>query len=222
MKSILAPLTAQNMVVCIVAASRLVFAIARDGVLPGSSWIGKVGPDGVPRNATTFIGGIAFVLLCIVLANVTAFNSLISCGAVPTIAACASPPCRYADAARRSHRATAHHQQDGHLARRLVDRPVVQAPPLGHRAVVRLHHGHAPQPGRVPRHRRVAPQLGSGRPRDRDPHRASTASENGSRVQAVGAYLATPESRWLSKRQVEEINAEAAGHPMVGADDVKA
>ena len=76
-----------NTVVAIVAASRLVFAIARDGILPGSSWIGKVGRDGVPRNAVTFIMIVAFILLCTILGSQVAFTSLISCGAVPTIAA---------------------------------------------------------------------------------------------------------------------------------------
>jgi len=186
-----------NMVVCIVAASRLVFAIARDGVLPGSSWIGKVGPDGVPRNATTFIGGIAFVLLCIVLANVTAFNSLISCGAVPTIAAYGLIALLRIINKTDISRAV---WSTGRWSKLLlwvtvpwcafitatllspVEFPVTDASLLNWAPVVLA----------------IVTLI------------------------AVGAYLATPESRWLSKRQVEEINAEAAGHPMVGADDVKA
>merc|ERR1712093_609540 len=52
-----------NTVVCIIAASRLVFAIARDGVLPGSKWIGKVKPNGQPKNAILFTGMVAGVLL---------------------------------------------------------------------------------------------------------------------------------------------------------------
>lgn len=43
------------MSICIVAASRLVSAIARDGILPGSKWIGKVDQNGQPRNAVIFI-----------------------------------------------------------------------------------------------------------------------------------------------------------------------
>lgn len=46
----------QNTSLAITAASRLVFAIARDGILPGSKWIGKVDADGQPKNAVIFIG----------------------------------------------------------------------------------------------------------------------------------------------------------------------
>ena len=81
-----------NQVVCIVASSRLVFAIARDGVLPGSSWIGKVGADGQPRNAVLFIGIIGSLLLCTILPSPVAFTSLVSAGAIPTIAAYALIP----------------------------------------------------------------------------------------------------------------------------------
>ena len=76
----------QNTSIAIVAASRLVFAIARDGILPGHRWIGKVDKDGQPRNAVTFIGIVAFVLVCMILPSPVAFTSLVSCGAVPTIA----------------------------------------------------------------------------------------------------------------------------------------
>lgn len=43
------------MSVCIVAASRLISSVARDGILPGSSWIGKVDKNGMPTNAVYFI-----------------------------------------------------------------------------------------------------------------------------------------------------------------------
>jgi amino acid transporter len=76
-----------NTCVAIVAASRLVFAVARDGVLPGSSWIGRVGADGQPRNAVTFIGVLAALLLCTILPSSVAFTSLISAGSVPSVAA---------------------------------------------------------------------------------------------------------------------------------------
>lgn len=39
-----------NTSIAIVAASRLIFAVARDGVLPGSSWIGQVTSDGRPKK----------------------------------------------------------------------------------------------------------------------------------------------------------------------------
>ena len=64
-----------NTVVVVIAASRLVFAIARDGVLPGSSWIGKVKRNGQPKNAVLFVGGIAGLILCIILASPVAFTS---------------------------------------------------------------------------------------------------------------------------------------------------
>lgn len=51
------------MSIAIVAASRLVSAIARDGILPGSTWIGKVDHNGQPRNAVIFIG-IVRAFLC--------------------------------------------------------------------------------------------------------------------------------------------------------------
>ncbi|GAA5961548.1 hypothetical protein JCM21900_006323 [Sporobolomyces salmonicolor] len=81
-----------NTSLAVTAASRLVFAIARDGILPGSSWIGKVDKNGQPKNAIIFIGAIAAILLCTILPSSVAFTSLISCGALPTIAAYALIP----------------------------------------------------------------------------------------------------------------------------------
>ncbi|KAK4701399.1 hypothetical protein P7C70_g4832, partial [Phenoliferia sp. Uapishka_3] len=99
-----------NTSLCITAASRLVFGIARDGILvsdllafalelpahpslqPGSEWIGKVDANGQPKNAVKFIGIVASVLLCAILPSSVAFTSLISAGAVPTIAAYALIP----------------------------------------------------------------------------------------------------------------------------------
>ena len=69
------------------AASRLIFAVARDGVLPLSSWIGKVDAAKQPRNAVTVMFAFGAVLLCTILPSQVAFTSLISAGAVPTIAA---------------------------------------------------------------------------------------------------------------------------------------
>jgi amino acid transporter len=76
-----------NVAVCIVASSRLVYAIARDGILPGHKWIGKVRADGQPANAVLFIGMVGSLLLCTILPSPVAFTSLISAGAIPTIAA---------------------------------------------------------------------------------------------------------------------------------------
>ena len=79
--------TPQNTSVAIVASSRLVFAVARDGVLPLSSWIGRVNSDGQPKNAVTVIYIFGAVILCTILPSQVAFTSLVSAGAVPTIAA---------------------------------------------------------------------------------------------------------------------------------------
>ncbi|OJA18356.1 hypothetical protein AZE42_00733 [Rhizopogon vesiculosus] len=76
-----------NTTVAIVASSRLVFAVARDGVLPLSGWIGTVDSKGQPRNAVTVIYIFAAVILCTILPSQVAFTSLVSAGAVPTIAA---------------------------------------------------------------------------------------------------------------------------------------
>ncbi|KAJ7638435.1 amino acid transporter [Roridomyces roridus] len=76
-----------NTSIAIVAASRLVFAVARDGVLPGSSWISRVTEDGQPRNAVTFIFVFSAAMLCTILPSQVAFTSLVSAGGVPTIAA---------------------------------------------------------------------------------------------------------------------------------------
>ncbi|BGP39083.1 hypothetical protein JCM10449v2_003021 [Rhodotorula kratochvilovae] len=81
-----------NTSLAVTAASRLIFAIARDGILPGSAWIGKVDKNGQPKNAIIFIGIVASILLCTILPSSVAFTSLISCGAVPTIAAYAVIP----------------------------------------------------------------------------------------------------------------------------------
>jgi len=81
-----------NTSLAITAASRLVFAVARDGILPGSKWIGKVDANGQPKNAIIFIGLVAGFLLCTILPSTTAFTSLISAGGVPTIAAYALIP----------------------------------------------------------------------------------------------------------------------------------
>ncbi|KAF7982348.1 hypothetical protein HWV62_29070 [Athelia sp. TMB] len=76
-----------NTSVAIVASSRLIFAVARDGVLPGSKWIGHVNSDGQPKNAVTVIYIFGALLLCTILPSQVAFTSLVSAGAVPTIAA---------------------------------------------------------------------------------------------------------------------------------------
>ncbi|KAI8984932.1 hypothetical protein BD414DRAFT_523018 [Trametes punicea] len=73
--------------VAIVAASRLIFAVARDGVLPLSWWIGKVDAARQPRNAVTVMFIFGALILCTILPSQVAFTSLISAGGIPTTAA---------------------------------------------------------------------------------------------------------------------------------------
>ncbi|KAH7105295.1 gamma-aminobutyric acid transporter [Auriculariales sp. MPI-PUGE-AT-0066] len=76
-----------NTSIAIVAASRLIFAVARDGVLPGSGWIGQVSAARQPRNAVTVMFVFGAILLCSILPSQVAFYSLTSAGGVPTTAA---------------------------------------------------------------------------------------------------------------------------------------
>ncbi|KAF8347950.1 amino acid/polyamine transporter I [Amanita rubescens] len=76
-----------NTSVSIVASSRLVFAVARDGVLPMSGWLSQVDASGQPRQAVTLVYLFAAVILCSILPSSVAFTSLVSAGGVPTIAA---------------------------------------------------------------------------------------------------------------------------------------
>lgn len=76
-----------NTSVAIVAASRLIFAVARDGVLPMSGWIGKVDASGQPKNAVTVMYIFGACILCTILPSQVSFTSLVSAGGVPTIAA---------------------------------------------------------------------------------------------------------------------------------------
>ncbi|KAI4294277.1 hypothetical protein K525DRAFT_363852 [Schizophyllum commune Loenen D] len=76
-----------NTSIAIVAASRLVFAVARDGVLPMSKTIGSVNEAGQPKNAVTVMYIFGALLLCVILPSQVAFTSLVSAGAIPTIAA---------------------------------------------------------------------------------------------------------------------------------------
>ncbi|KAH6611123.1 amino acid transporter, partial [Trichoderma cornu-damae] len=76
----------QNTAIAILAASRLVFAVARDGVLPWSSWVSKV-VDGQPRNAVVVVWVVASVITCTILPSSVAFTSLVSAAGVPSAAA---------------------------------------------------------------------------------------------------------------------------------------
>lgn len=61
--------------------------MARDGVLPGSKWIGRVDSKGQPKNAVTVIYIFGAIILCSILPSQVAFTSLVSAGGIPTIAA---------------------------------------------------------------------------------------------------------------------------------------
>ncbi|KAJ0331251.1 hypothetical protein COL5a_002788 [Colletotrichum fioriniae] len=75
-----------NTAIAILAASRLVFAVARDGVLPWSPWVAKV-VDGQPRNAVLVVWGVASLITCTILPSSVAFTSLVSAAGVPSAAA---------------------------------------------------------------------------------------------------------------------------------------
>jgi amino acid permease len=77
----------QSTSVLLVVASRLIFAVARDGVLPLSGWLSRVTADGQPHNAIAFIFIFDALLLCTILPSTVAFTSLVSAGGLPTFAA---------------------------------------------------------------------------------------------------------------------------------------
>ncbi|CAJ2500551.1 Uu.00g034040.m01.CDS01 [Anthostomella pinea] len=76
-----------NTTVAGVASSRLIWAVARDGVLPFSGWISKVSDKKEPRNAIIVMHAVAALLLCTILPSPVAFTSLVSAAGVPTITA---------------------------------------------------------------------------------------------------------------------------------------
>ena len=73
-------------------ASRLISALARDGTLPFSPWIGRVDENKKPRNALTLVYIFSACLLCAILPSQVAFASLTSAGGVPMAAACGLIP----------------------------------------------------------------------------------------------------------------------------------
>jgi len=76
-----------NTTIAGVASSRLIWAVARDGVLPFSSWISQVSEKKEPKNAIIVMHAVAALLLCTILASPVAFSSLVSAAGVPTITA---------------------------------------------------------------------------------------------------------------------------------------
>ncbi|CAK7267428.1 hypothetical protein SEPCBS119000_002541 [Sporothrix epigloea] len=75
-----------NAAISVLAASRLVFAVARDGVLPCSSWVARV-VDDQPRHAVFVVWGVASLVACTILPSSVAFTSLVSIAGVPSSAA---------------------------------------------------------------------------------------------------------------------------------------
>ncbi|EFW99455.1 amino acid permease [Grosmannia clavigera kw1407] len=75
-----------NTAIAVLAASRLVFAVARDGVLPYSTWVSKV-VNGQPRNAVIVVWVVSAIITCTVLPSAVAFTSLVSAAGVPSAAA---------------------------------------------------------------------------------------------------------------------------------------
>lgn len=80
------PANRQNTAIAVLAASRLVFAVARDGVLPYSSWVARV-VDEQPRNAVFVVWAVASIVTCTILPSSVAFTSLVSMAGVPSAAA---------------------------------------------------------------------------------------------------------------------------------------
>ncbi|KAI9739217.1 MAG: hypothetical protein M1834_007430 [Cirrosporium novae-zelandiae] len=76
-----------NTAIAILAASRLIFAVARDGVLPYSSWVSRVSSEGQPQNAVIVVWGVSAIITCTILPSEVAFTSLISAAGVPSAAA---------------------------------------------------------------------------------------------------------------------------------------
>ena len=74
-----------NTTIAGVASSRLIWAVARDGVLPFAGWISKVSDKKEPRNAIIIMHCVAAALLCTILPSPVAFTSLVSAAGVPTI-----------------------------------------------------------------------------------------------------------------------------------------
>ena len=62
----------------IVAASRLVYAIARDGPIPLHGWVRRVSKSHMPYNAVTVVFAFCATLLCTSLPSPVAFTSLVS------------------------------------------------------------------------------------------------------------------------------------------------
>lgn len=75
-----------NTAIAVLAASRLVFTVARDGVLPWCPWVSRV-VAGQPRNAVLVVWLVASLITCTILPSAVAFTSLVSAAGVHSAAA---------------------------------------------------------------------------------------------------------------------------------------
>ncbi|KAG4305726.1 hypothetical protein PORY_000636 [Pneumocystis oryctolagi] len=76
-----------NTTMAILVSSRLVYSIARDGVLFLSNWASKVDAECQPRNSVTLIWISSSIILCIIPFSQVAFTSFISAMTLPTVSA---------------------------------------------------------------------------------------------------------------------------------------
>lgn len=76
----------KNTSIASLAASRLIFAVARDGVLPLSGWVGYIDKQRQPRNAVTVMLIFGVLMLCTIIPSEVAFYSLASGGSNPSTA----------------------------------------------------------------------------------------------------------------------------------------
>ena len=70
----------------IVAASRLVYAIARDDTLPQGKWISHIAPNKRPINAVTVVFVFGAILVCTIIPSTVAFTSIVSASNSPIVA----------------------------------------------------------------------------------------------------------------------------------------
>lgn len=176
-----------NCSVASVAASRLVFAVARDGVLPFSNWIARVDQYGNPRNAITVIWIVSAFLLCTILPSAVAFTSLVSAAGVPTFAA-------YAVVATCRVFITPHDFRDGAWRLGWASRPIAMlAVPFNWFCVAVL----------------VSPYV--------FPVSATTLNYAGIILGAITifgfvSWLVVPEERWLEKKRILQVTQAQAHH----------
>jgi amino acid transporter len=70
--------------VCFMSAQRVTYAIARDNVLPGSSWIKKLSKNRMPVNAAIVVLVVAIVMEASIIASTVAFTALTATATIST------------------------------------------------------------------------------------------------------------------------------------------